>query len=793
MINFLDTNKLWNKYKLFYSNSESSSGDSKEEFNNLVANQMLLTKKENKKGCIMFLGRQGGRGVTYHDCDVTISLDDGHNLDEQKQRNYRALTPAKNKTIGINVDMNIQRTYYLLRNIISSYQKYQKSKSFSEVLHYMTEQKMFVFNPQDMEYTNVTDNEIISYYENVSKKIRKEIKEDIILNNIDCSDNMREFIDISISSNITGLINKDLEGKQKDCPKPEERKILTHKEMKSNGDDEEDENEDDDVHDHTQIQVIGEEVINKTKEFMKKLLPLLCCIMKTTNDYNIENRLYKEDKYSKIIDSNIFRFVNKINMGKIDINKMKDIIKNNMYSLDEKSNIISDLIEIYRNSSADEYRNLIAKHFIPTESERQNNAEIPTPVKTVDNMLKTIDSYDVSLWTLNKKVLEPCCGKGNFILGIFDKFYENMKDSYEDKSVLCRQIIEKNIYFCDLEENNVFICEELLKIHAESYAEDKLDNLKFNSFVGNTLELDVSNIWHIDKFDMIIGNPPYQEKNENGKSKHGKSNLWSKFILYSFQILKNNGLLLFVTPTSWMNGTVNCFDKMIKNQIHHLNVNECKKDFVGVGSQFSYYLIENTSIYKDTKVVCEYEGEIYENYIRINENMKILPLLLTPNVINITNKLFDYTIENKFVRKDYIKSMLKETKITFEEGFENPIITYKKKNGDLDIKYCNKKLVNQDYKKVLLFRNGYLNPVYDNGSNGVGNNIHYCIVESEEVGKKLLELYESNIYKFMFAICKYSGYNNGRVMNWLYKDLSIQEIKNMLSKEELDLVAKIVK
>ena len=176
----------------------------------------------------------------------------------------------------------------------------------------MTEQKMFVFNPQDMEYTNVTDNEIISYYENVSKKIRKEIKEDIILNNIDCSDNMREFIDISISSNITGLINKDLEGKQKDCPKPGKRKVLTHKEMKSNGDDEEDENEDDDVHDHTQIQVIGDEVINKTKEFMKKLLPLLCCIMKTTNDYNIENRLYKEDKYSKIIDSNIFRFVNKI-------------------------------------------------------------------------------------------------------------------------------------------------------------------------------------------------------------------------------------------------------------------------------------------------------------------------------------------------------------------------------------------------------------------------------------------------------------------------------------------------
>ena len=782
LIKFLNDNKLWTKYRLFYSNAESSSGDSKEEFNNLVAKQMLLTKKDNKKGCIMFLGRQGGRGVTYNDCDVTFSLDDGHNLDEQKQRNYRALTPAQGKTIGINIDMNIQRTYYLLRNIIINYQKYQKSKSFSEGLYYMTEQQMFVFNPQDMEYTNITDNEIISYYDNVSKKIRIEIKEDIILDNIDCNDTMKDIIDITISSNITGLINTDLEGKQKECPKPGGKKVLTHKETKGNGRD-----------DYSkQKEIIEEIIINKTKEFLKRLLPLLCCVMKSTNNYDIQKILYKEDKYSKLIDSNILRFLNKISLNKIDINKIKDNITIIMISLDERNNIISDLIEIYRNSSANEYRKLIARHFIPTESERQNNAEIPTPVKTVDNMLKTIDSLDVSLWTKDIKVLEPCCGKGNFILGIFDKFYENMKDIYEDKLVLCRKIIEENIYFCDMEENNVFICEELLKIHAESYVKDKLDNLKLNSYVGDTLKLNVSNVWQIDKLDMIIGNPPYQEKNKNGKSKHGKSNLWSKFILYSFKIMKNNGLLLFVTPTSWMNGTVNCFDEMIKNQIHHLNINECKKDFVGVGSQFSYYLIENTSIYKDTKVVCEYEDEIYDNCIRINENMKILPLLLTPDVMQLTNKLFDYGIKNKFIRKDYIKSVPEETKKVFQNGFENPIITFKKKTGDLDIRYCNKKLENQDYKKVLLFRNGYLNPVYDNGNNGVGNNIHHCIVDSEEAGKQLVELYESNVYKFMFAICKYSGFNNGRVMNWLYKDQSIEQIKNILTKEELGLIAKMV-
>ena len=790
LVKFLNKNKLWCKYKLCYSNSEYSSGDSKEEFNEFVKKELILTKKENKKGCILFLGRQGGRGVTYHECDVTISFDDGHNLDEHKQRFYRSLTPAIGKTIGINVDLNIQRTYYLLKNIINNFQKFHKSKSFSEILYYLTQQKIFIFNPQDVNYTDIIDIEIKKYYNSVVDKVRLEIKENIILDNIDCEDIMLENLDISL--NFNDLINKDLEGRQKDCLKPGEKKVLTHKGAGDAGDasDAGDAGDASDASDADDD--LNYKIINKTKEFLKKILPLLCCIMKSTDNYNIEERLFKNDKYSKLINSNITKFLNKNLLNKIDINKIKNTIIIIMTSLEERNSIISDLIEIYRNSSPNEYRALIAKHFIPTEFERQNNAEIPTPVKTVDNMLNTLDNFDISFWTKNIKVLEPCCGKGNFILAIFNKFYESLKDKYINKSELCKKIIQDNIYLCDIEENNIFICEELLKIHAESYCQCKLENLMFNSYVGDTLKLNINEVWSINKFDIIIGNPPYQEKNKNGKSKHGKNNLWSKFISYSFENLKKDGLLLFVTPTSWMNGTVNCFDKMIENQIHHLNVNECKKDFIGVGSQFSYYLIENKEIYKETDVVCEYQNIIYKNKIMINKNMKILPLLLTPEVIDLTNKLFNFNINNKFIRKDQIKVMSKETKTNLDSEFFNPIITYKKKTGELDIRYCNKKLNNQDFKKVLLFRNGYLNPVYDNGKNGVGNNIHFCVVNNEEEGLNLVELYESNIYKFMFAICKYSGFNNGRVMNWLYKQNTLAEIKKNLTDEEIKTVADFI-
>ena len=88
---------------------------------------MNKTKTEEKKGCILLLGNKGSVGITYKDCDVTISLDDGHNLDNQKQRFSRALTEADGKTIGINVDMNIQRTYLYLIDIIQKHRRNTKT------------------------------------------------------------------------------------------------------------------------------------------------------------------------------------------------------------------------------------------------------------------------------------------------------------------------------------------------------------------------------------------------------------------------------------------------------------------------------------------------------------------------------------------------------------------------------------------------------------------------------------------------------------------------------------------
>jgi len=91
--------------------------------------------------------------------------------------------------------------------------------------------------------------------------------------------------------------------------------------------------------------------------------------------------------------------------------------------IDNNREIIDNIREIYSIAPAHKLRELIEKHFIPTNEEKKRNAEVSTPVKLVDEML---DKMPIDFWKTPQKVFEPCCGKGNFVLGIFDRFYKGL-------------------------------------------------------------------------------------------------------------------------------------------------------------------------------------------------------------------------------------------------------------------------------------------------------------------------------------------------------------------------------
>ena len=214
--------------------------------------------------------------------------------------------------------------------------------------------------------------------------------------------------------------------------------------------------------------------------------------------------------------------------------------------IDNNEEIVNNIREIYSIAPAFKLRKLIEKHFVPSNEEKKKNAEIPTPVELVDEML---DKIPIDFWNTPKKVFEPCCGKGNFVLGIFDKFYKGLEEIIIDEIERCKIIITECIYYADISNLNVFITTELLKCHIQSYCGLEEIDFVFNNYTGDTLQLslcDIEEKWGLEGFDAVIGNPPYS----TDPSKPDTKPLYDKFIKKHIC----SKLLLFVVPSRWFIG-----------------------------------------------------------------------------------------------------------------------------------------------------------------------------------------------------------------------------------------------
>ena len=752
LVNFLQTHGLWSDYNIEYSNSTNDSGVGKEEYNDFIKTIMKRTRDNDKKACILFLGDKGGVGITYKDCDVTISLDDGHNLDNQKQRNSRSMTEAEGKTIGINVDMNIQRTYSLLSDIIHRHRKSMKtSMNNAEILYYLYENNIFLFNPQEFHNGKCKTVKIHSYYEKVSSEIIEYTDDEHLLEKIECDDLLKDYIktdfykkyDVSQQQRI----NKDLEGEQQHCPKGDKTSYeIDPPDIKKI-----DENEDKDgSEDKPNVEL--EMLINQTYEMCKGfLVPLLALISKSHKIFNFKNILReKKELMIKIMKDKKIDIKDEINYL-IIIDIMDRILDNN----DE---IIHQIREIYSKASSFALRRLIEKHFIPTIQEKKKNAEVPTPVSLVDDML---DKMPIDFWKTPHKVFEPCCGKGNFVLGIFDRFYKGLEELYPDNIERCRIIMTECIYYADLTALNVFITTEIMKCHVQSYCGlDELD-FEFNNYTGNTLEIDVYSIWKINNFDAVIGNPPYQPPSNDKK---GGTSIWNEFVSLSLsKLLKEGGYLVFVHPALWRKPDNKLRDEMFSKQIHYLSIHnkvEGNKLF-GATTRFDYYLLENTPTYKNTRVIFEDKKE-YDILIT-----KELPFI--PNFgWSLFDKVFKKLNNNGIMTigdSDCHTSRPYVSKIKTNE-YKYELLNSISKTKGKTFCYSSRPHKVQNNKKVLFSNGETIVPFYDNGELGITQGGLYTIVNDENEGKKLVEYLNSNLIVYLIKATKWSNFETCKQLFW---------------------------
>ena len=597
LLNFLHKHRLWQDYNVEYSNSQGDTNNVTESYNDKIKTYMDNTRYRGKKGCILLLGSQGTTGITYHDCDVTISLDDGQNLDQQKQRFSRALTEAPGKTIGINVDLNIQRHYQMMSEVIHRHRQITKTTATNcEILTYLLKHNIFLFNPQDLEYGKVEVDVIKSYYNTESTAMLRELDDAALLERIVCEDDLSAMICTDLRRTLGQVreVNEVMEGVQQDCPEGGMDRVIVHRGEGGAAI----------VSEQEAVEQEIKETINQTLEACKFIFPVLALLSNSTG-ITCFKALLVNDRTKRVV-------IALLREKKINIDETTNL-KPNSYTnitsimstiIDANLEIINSIREIYANASPDKLRDLIAHHFIPSDQERRANAEVSTPVVLVDDMLtKTPRGY----FETPKLVLEPCCGKGNFVLGIFEKMYDGLENSGLSEIERCK-IVMDHLYYSDLTAMNVFITTELLKCHIQAHcgvgAEDFAElGITFHSSVGNSLTMTQWNGF----FDMVIANPPYNDDSGNKGKGH---NIWVNFIETTLdKWLKPDGYMLFVNPSVWRQLDHPLLKKMMANQLVYLeihNVDDGMKTFK-CATRYDWYLLQKTPVNGIT-VVKDEEG-----------------------------------------------------------------------------------------------------------------------------------------------------------------------------------------
>ena len=358
----------------------------------------------------------------------------------------------------------------------------------------------------------------------------------------------------------------------------------------------------------------------------------------------------------------------------------------------------------------------------------------PTPITCVEEMVGKIPE---DFWKRKDlKILDPCCGCGNFPFVIYYKLLK-----YHDKDKILKEIL----HFNDLNMDRIGVLKKIfdydgLNIYTEDF-------LKF--------ETDI-------KFDLIVANPPYAKLDANGKRTAKNHNLIGLFINKSLELLKEKGLLLYITPDNWMSyaDRNTLIIRLTNLQILHINIHTAKKYFPKVGSSFVWYLIENTPSYKDIIVEGKWKGELYKSSVK-SEERRYIPLYYNKMIQNILRKTLDKTTLKKF-GVETTSYLHKYTKKQFISKERDDVYKYKLIHTPKQVVWSSKPHKFQDGWKVFISTTSYYGTFVDNC--GMTQSIAFIRCKDQDEANKINKVLKHPLYKFVNDICRYGNFNNIRIL-----------------------------
>jgi hypothetical protein len=302
--------------------------------------------------------------------------------------------------------------------------------------------------------------------------------------------------------------------------------------------------------------------------------------------------------------------------GMNDLQKRLHIVK----ILDKGLGLFTKIEGIMNLGKMDYIKNILMmlkSYVLIADVENKKFGEVMTPLTLIKDMLNTLPE---EVWSNPElKWLDPANGTGPYPIMVIYKLMVGLKDWEPDDEKRYKHIVENMIYVGELQPKNMFLYMN---------AVDPMNECNLNAYTGSFLEKEfdnhMRNMWSVEKFDIVVGNPPYSTTDSEVTSQGTTGNfIWDKFVIKSIELLKEKGLLLFVHPPGWRrppsdkSKNKNLWETMSKRQIKYLEIHNASDGLIvfNAGTRYDFYVLENTKIYEKTTIKDE-DGLISQVDIR---------------------------------------------------------------------------------------------------------------------------------------------------------------------------------
>lgn len=313
-----------------------------------------------------------------------------------------------------------------------------------------------------------------------------------------------------------------------------------------------------------------------------------------------------------------------------------------------------------------------------------SNSEIATPQKVIDEMVALLPD---EIFKPETTFLDPACKSGRYLISLKNRLMNSPKmiKAIPDEKERLKHILENQLYGLATSTTTALITTRALYgklalngnvTYIDNYIQRMADkNTNYKDLIKEAFGLNMT-------FDVVIGNPPYNDSTSRGNGGGGNA-IYINFINMGQQIAKYSSLII---PSAWMllypqgckHDPVDDLRKSTKFVVLH-DFKNCAQVFdnVSIPGGVCYYLMDTTK--EDN--VCKHYIHNADNTVDIIDNMPLYnvqgnvifrdkyTLKLLDNIMKIDGTAYETFDKNYAGNKDYFDDG-REIMITTWIGYE---------------------------------------------------------------------------------------------------------------------------